>query len=133
MASIQQNLIQQQVKVLIVDDQIIIRSILRSLLTKAGFCIVGESSNGEKALTLTTQLLPDLVCLDITMPGISGLETLKHIKQTHPKVKVVMITGHQGKLDVEGALAAGADGYIIKPFKFNTLIATLSKISQSGR
>lgn len=130
MASIQQNLIQQRIKVLIVDDQIIIRSILRSLLTKAGFSVVGESSNGEKALALTTQLLPDLVCLDITMPGISGLDTLKHIKQTHPKIKVVMITGHQGKQDVEGALAAGADGYIIKPFKFSTLIATLSKISQ---
>lgn len=120
----------RRVKVLIVDDQIIIRNILRALLTKAGFSVVGESSNGEKALILTGQLLPELVCLDITMPGISGLETLKRIKQSHPKIKVVMITGHQGKQDVENALVAGADGYIIKPFKFDTLIATLGKLSQ---
>ena len=116
--------------VLIVDDQIIIRNILRSLLIKAGFNVVGESSNGEKALSLTAQLRPDLICLDITMPGITGLETLKRIKQSYPQIKVVMITGHQGKSDVEGALAAGADGYIIKPFRFDTLISILARISQ---
>lgn len=130
MTTFKQNMANRRVKVLIVDDQIIIRNILRALLTKAGFSVVGESSNGEKALILTGQLLPELVCLDITMPGISGLETLKRIKQSHPKIKVVMITGHQGKQDVENALVAGADGYIIKPFKFDTLIATLGKLSQ---
>lgn len=116
------------VRALIVDDQIIIRNLLRALLTKTGFSIIGESNNGEKALVMADQLKPELVCLDITMPGMSGLETLKRLKQSYPQTKVIMITGHQGKGDVEGAIAAGADGYIVKPFKVNTLLATLEKI-----
>ncbi|WP_051632464.1 response regulator [Nitrincola lacisaponensis] len=120
------------VRALIVDDQIIIRNLLRALLTKSGLNVVGESNSGEKALLMAEQLKPELICLDITMPGISGLETLKRLKQSHPQTKIVMITGHQGKGDVEGAIAAGADGYIVKPFKVNTLLTTLEKIMHNN-
>lgn len=95
------------VRALIVDDQIIIRNLLRALLTKTGFSIIGESNNGEKALVMADQLKPELVCLDITMPGMSGLETLKRLKQSYPQTKAYWPTPWM--------LRALAQGWILSP------------------
>ena len=115
-------------KVLIVDDQMPMRHILRSLLSKAGYRVVAEASNGKKAIELNAQFKPDLICLDITMPGMDGIETLKKLKNDHPDVLVIMITGHSNRKDIEAAIEAGASGYIVKPIHAGKTIQTVKRI-----
>lgn len=116
------------VRTLIVDDQIVIRQILRALLTKAGYNVIAEAANGQKAIELNRAHKPDLICLDITMPGLDGLEVLKTLKQDHPDATVIMVTGHCGKDEVQQAIAAGASGYIIKPFQAGKCLEYFERI-----
>ncbi|TVQ74373.1 MAG: response regulator [Oceanospirillales bacterium] len=114
--------------ILIVDDQMPMRSILRALLTQAGYKVVAEASHGQKAIELNKQLKPDVICLDITMPGIDGIETLKKLKDDHPDVLVIMITGHSNRTDIEAAIEAGASGYIVKPIHAGKTIQTVERV-----
>lgn len=115
-------------KVLIVDDQMPMRQILRSLLSEAGYRVVAEASHGQKAIELSKQFKPDVICLDITMPGLDGIETLKKLKEDHPEVLVIMITGHSNRKDIEAAIEAGASGYIVKPIHAGKTIQTVQRI-----
>ena len=118
-------------KVLIVDDQMPMRHIIRSLLSKAGYRVVAEASNGQKAIELCRQFNPDLICLDITMPGMDGIETLKKLKNDHPDVLVIMITGHSNRKDIEAAIEAGASGYIVKPIHAGKTLKTVERVLAS--
>jgi len=74
---------------------------------------------------MTEALKPDVVCLDIMMPDVNGLEILRQLKSQHPKIAVVMITGSSSSADVKDALTNGADGYVLKPFNAGKVIDTL--------
>lgn len=115
-------------RVLIVDDQMPMRFILRSLLTDAGYDVVAEAGNGQKAIELNRLYKPDIICLDITMPGLDGIDALKILKEDHPAVSVIMVTGHSGRKDVEGAIAAGASGYIVKPIHAGKALQSIQRI-----
>lgn len=118
----------RKVKVLIVDDQLPMRHILRSLLTKAGHHVIAEASHGQKAVQLNNLHKPDVICLDITMPGMDGIETLKKLKEDHPDVLVIMVTGHSNRKDIEAAIDAGAGGYIVKPIHAGRTIQTIQRL-----
>ena len=104
------------VRVILVDDNDMTRALLRGVLAGAGYDVVGEAGDGEQGVELGLQLKPDLVCLDIQMPKTDGLEVLKRLKAELPMTTVVMVTASTDRDTVQASIAAGAEGYIVKPF-----------------
>lgn len=111
--------------IVIVDDDGMMRSVLRLILAEAGHEVVAEAGNGEAALAAIARHRPDAVCLDINMPGESGLEVLEKIRADHPGVAVIMITGDASADSVKDAVAKGARGYVLKPFNPARIFAAL--------
>ena len=104
-----------QIRILVVDDHQIVRQGIRSLLSNyPDFDIIGEAADGTAALTLVSQLAPDVTLLDIRMPGESGLEVLRQIRETQPEAKVLMLTSFDDDEHVLSALRAGAQGFVLK-------------------
>jgi len=103
-------------KILVVDDDNLMRELLKAILKAEGFTVVGEARDGQGALQQVERLGPDVVCLDVNMPGMSGLDVLKRIQNVAPGTKVVMISGDASMSTVREAVGYGAVGYIIKPF-----------------
>lgn len=104
-------------RVVVVDDDSLMREVLKALLRDEGFEVAGEARDGQSALVLLERTRPDLVCLDVNMPGVSGIDVLKSIRSIYPDIRVVMITGDSTMNTVRDAVGFGAVGYIIKPFK----------------
>jgi len=103
------------VRVLIVDDHSVIRTGLRALLkSDAELQVVGEADNGREAFRLVEELLPDVVLLDIGMPGEDGIQVAKRLKTSFPQVRVLFLTMHEEEGLLREAIAAGAAGYVIK-------------------
>ena len=102
-------------KVYLVDDQTMIRAAFKSLLAKdPRFQVLGDSGDARRAAEAIGSLKPDVVLLDVSMPGLSGIDAIPLIRKEHPRVKVIMLTHHEGETFVEQALRAGADGYLSK-------------------
>ena len=103
-------------RILIADDESIIRLDLREMLTNLGYLVVGEAGDGESAVNMARQLMPDLVVMDIRMPNIDGIEAAKIL--TEEKIApVVLLTAYSQQELVERAKEAGVVGYLVKPFK----------------
>jgi len=115
-------------KVLIVDDSLIMRKKLKMILTKAGHEIVGEAVNGLLAIKEYNEKKPDLVTMDITMPVMDGIESVKNIISTHPEAKIIMISGLNQEHMVFEAIEKGAKHYIVKPINENLLTSMIAKI-----
>ena len=115
--------------VLIVDDNDIMRTLLRAILrSDERFDVVGEARNGVSAVEMAKRFKPQVVCLDVVMPQMDGLEALREIKRDLPDTKVVMITGTPSPANVQEAMSLGANGFIIKPFNAARIIDTLSTL-----
>jgi two-component system chemotaxis response regulator CheY len=108
--------------VLIIDDNEMTRGVLRSILNQGGYRIVGEAGSGKAGLEQAANLEPDLVCLDIMLPDISGIEVLKEITGHLPKTLVLMVTGKRDLATVKECLGSGAKGFIVKPFNAATVL-----------
>jgi two-component system, OmpR family, KDP operon response regulator KdpE len=115
---------QQGIRILCVDDEPSIRRALRPPLLDLGFQLV-EASRGEEALQLLHAGAFDIVLLDINMPGIGGLETLRRIRAFAPRLPIVMLTVRDGEEEKVEALELGADDYVTKPFSMRELIARI--------
>jgi DNA-binding NarL/FixJ family response regulator len=103
------------IRIFILDDQSMVRAGFKSLLARnAHFAVVGDSGEPRRAIAEIGALKPDVVLLDISMPGLSGIDAISMIRDLHPAAKVVMLTNHEGETFVNQALAAGADGYLSK-------------------
>lgn len=111
-------------KILIADDEALIRIGLRTMLEDAGHQVVGMATNGRAALELAQSAKPDLVILDIKMPEMDGIETARHIMQKYP-VPIVMLTAYSQRELVEQAKAAAVFGYLVKPVREDNLVMTL--------
>jgi DNA-binding NarL/FixJ family response regulator len=119
------------IRVYLVDDQTMIRAGFRSLLTRTErFEVVGESGDPRKAIVAIGELRPEIVLLDISMPGLSGLDAVPLIRKVHPKVKIVMLTHHEGETFVDQALRAGADGYLSKDSEPSELVLALESVHE---
>ena len=101
----------------VVDDSGSIRLLLKGILEEIGIRVIGTASNARDGIDAVRRAPPALVCLDIDMPGMSGLEALPQIRLASPKTKVVMITGNAGRAIVEAAVSGGAKGYFLKPIR----------------
>jgi two-component system chemotaxis response regulator CheY len=118
-------------KVLIVDDAAFMRMMIKNILTKNGFEVVGEASNGAEAVELYKKLQPDLVTMDITMPEMDGIEALKKIKEIDPNAKVIMVSAMGQQQLVIEAIQAGAKDFIVKPFQPDRLLEAVNKALSS--
>ena len=103
-----------QPRVLLVDDHALFRDGIASLLRVGGLEVVGQAGSGEKAIVCARELHPDLVLMDLTMPGISGLDATRAIKTEMPEIKVVILTVSDDENDLFEAIKNGADGYVLK-------------------
>lgn len=119
---------ERNVRVLIIDDNDTMRSVLRVTLRSDGYEVVGEAADGENGLILTAKLKPDIICLDIMMPKITGVDVLKRVKEVAPRTAVLMITAKNDRATIQEVLAAGANGLILKPFNTGTVLSTMEKV-----
>lgn len=115
------------IPVLVVDDNDMMRSLLRVILRGDRYEVVGEARNGNLAVEMATDLRPWIVCLDIQMPEKDGLTALKEIKSALPLTQVVIITGNADGETVNHAVHAGASGFIVKPFNAANVLKALDK------
>jgi len=107
--------------VVIADDHRLFRDGLRGTLEEAGMRVLGEASDGAEAVELAQELAPDVVVLDLNMPGVTGLEALRQIGRSSPEVQAVVLTVSAADTDVLAALAAGACGYLLKDTRADRL------------
>ncbi len=114
-------------RVVIVDDNESIRVVLRAIVRQAGLQVVGEARDGNGALEVIERWQPDLVCLDVMMPGRDGVEVLGDLKRRHPHVRVLMITGKSDRETVETMIQQGASGIVVKPFNAARVIETIQR------
>jgi DNA-binding NarL/FixJ family response regulator len=119
-----------QVRVLIVDDHDLFRSGLRNLLEDEGVQVVGEASAGQEALNIVREVAPDVVIMDLNMPGMGGVEATRHISTIAPLTRVVMLTISDQDNDVIDAILAGACGYLLKDSSIQELIAGINAASR---
>ena len=122
------------IKVLLVDDHAIIREGLRSLLEKQPEMeVIADTNDGRKAIELVRELLPDIVIMDITMPGLNGIEATRQITAEFPDVKVIALSIHSKRRFVADMLSAGATGYILKECLFDELVQAIKAVAAGGR
>lgn len=119
-------------RVLVVDDVDLFRTGLSAALKGAGFEICGEAANAEHAVSLAESEQPDLVVLDILMPGISGLDAVEKIGAVAPQASVVMLTGSESEEDLLECIKAGARGYLVKDVPFEELANDLRAVAKGG-
>ncbi|HQA58145.1 MAG TPA: response regulator [Acetivibrio sp.] len=115
-------------RVLVTDDSNFMRTLLRMMLERHGFEVVGEAENGMVAFEKYKEMKPDIVTMDITMPVCDGINAVKLIKKFDPDAKIVMISSMGQECFVKDAILAGAKGFIVKPFKEDYVIQTLEKL-----
>lgn len=115
-------------KVLIVDDAAFMRMMVKDILSKNGFEVIGEACNGLKAVEMYKQERPDVVTMDITMPEMDGIEAVKEIKKFDPTAKVIMCSAMGQQSMVMDAIKAGAKDFIVKPFQADRVLEAINKV-----
>jgi len=116
-------------KILLVDDAMFMRIMLKDTLTKNGYADLYEAADGQIAVTMHAEIKPDITIMDITMPNMNGLEALKAIKQSDPNAVVVMCSAMGQEAMVVEAIKSGAKDFIVKPFKPERIIKTLTTLN----
>ena len=115
------------VRVLVVDDAALMRMMVKDILSKNGYEVVGEAENGAKALEKYQELKPDLTTMDITMPEMDGISAVKEIRKIDPNAKIVMCSAMGQQAMVIEAIQAGARDFIVKPFQADRVLEAVRK------
>lgn len=122
-----------RVRVLVVDDHPVVREGLVSMLSDdPDFDVIGQASSGEEALQKTTQLSPDVVLMDIRMPGMSGIEATERIKAKQPTTAVIVMTMYDNEAYMVDAIRAGAAGYLVKDSSRELLCHSINTVMSGG-
>ncbi|HOQ06589.1 MAG TPA: response regulator [Clostridiales bacterium] len=114
--------------VLIVDDAAFMRMMIRDILTKNGYEVIGEAENGGRAIEKYRELMPDLVIMDITMPEVNGIEAVREIRKINPESQVIMCSAMGQQAMVIESIQAGARDFIVKPFQAERVIEAVKKV-----
>jgi DNA-binding NarL/FixJ family response regulator len=121
------------IRVLVVDDHAILRDGIRSILeSQDDIAVIGEAENGLQAIEALKSELPDIVLMDISMPGMNGLEATRFIKQRFPQVKVLILTQHDNHEYISPALQAGAAGYVLKRSGRREMLNAIRQVHEQG-
>jgi two-component system, chemotaxis family, chemotaxis protein CheY len=116
-----------QKKVLVVDDSMVMRAMISDILTKDGFTVVGQAKNGKEAVEQYVKLTPDLVTMDIIMPGEHGTDVVKKIVEVDKDARIIIVSGLNQKSLVMQALDNGAKDFLVKPFENAELLEAAHK------
>ena len=120
-------------RLLVADDHTIVREGIRALLASSpDLRIVGEAGDGREVIRLAGQLNPDLILLDLCMPGLNGTEVIRYIKRRHPAIRIAILTVHNSEDYIRAALDAGADAYILKQDSASELVTAIRSV-QNGK
>ncbi|MBQ9928065.1 MAG: response regulator [Lachnospiraceae bacterium] len=114
--------------ILVVDDAAFMRMMIKDILTKNGYNVIGEAENGAKALEKYNELKPDLVLMDITMPEVDGIQALKNIKAADSGAMVIMCSAMGQQAMVIEAIQGGAKDFIVKPFQPDRVLEAVKKV-----
>jgi two-component system NarL family response regulator len=114
---------------LVEDDELFRLGLYMRLQKEPGLEVVAEAVDGETAVELTNQHLPDVVVLDVGLPGLGGVEACRQIKQQHPEMPVLVLTSHSQKLLIERLITAGASGYCLKGIEAEVLVLALRSVA----
>ncbi len=121
------------IKIVLADDHQIMLEGLRTMIrSQPGMTVVGEAEDGQTAVELALELLPDIVVMDITMPGLSGIDAASRITSESGNTKIIVLSMHADKMYVIKAFNAGAKGYLLKKCAFNELICAIQTVSDNG-
>lgn len=121
------------IRVVIAEDQALIRMGLKALVTtRPDVEVVGEASTGREALAIVEQLQPDIVLMDVSMPDLNGIDATAKLAETHPAVRVIIVSAHEDEVMVKRALKASARGYLLKSAKPEELDAAISSVMRGN-
>lgn len=121
----------EPITIILVDDHEVVRNGVRAYLeTVKEFQVVGEAGSGDEAIRLVSDTIPDVVLMDLIMPGLDGVETIRRIKQISPRTQVVVLTSFHEDVHIFPALKAGAISYILKDMKMDKLVDALNRAVQ---
>lgn len=115
------------IRVLVVDDAAFMRMMIKDILSKNGYEIIGEAENGLKAIEKYQELRPDLTTMDITMPEMDGISAVKQIKKLDPAAKIIMCSAMGQQSMVIDAIQSGARDFIVKPFQPDRVLEAVRK------
>jgi len=123
-----------KIRIVVVDDHFIVRTGLLSLLhTEPDLAVVGEAADGEEGIKLFEHHRPDLMLIDLRMPGKSGHEVSRHIRRLSPEARILMLSGYEGDADIQAALEAGVRGYVFKSATGEELIPAIHAVAAGRR
>ncbi len=118
-----------EIKVLLADDHTLIRDGIRKILSlEPGFRVVGEAANGQEAVRLARELSPDIILMDINMPGMNGIEASQQIKKEFPRIEIIALTIHRDEEYIYELLKVGVSGYVLKDISADELIMTIRRV-----
>ena len=115
-------------KNILICDAAFMRMMIKDILTKNGYTVAGEAENGAKAVEKYTELKPDLVLMDITMPEMDGIQALKKIRELDPKASVIMCSAMGQQAMVIESIQSGAKDFIVKPFQADRVLEAVRKV-----
>ena len=122
-----------KIRILIVDDHVVLRQALRLLLeVHPEIEVVGDAGNGREATELAEKLLPDVILMDMVMPGLNGLEATRQIRRRLPRTKVLILTGYMEDEQIVAALRAGASGYVVKKSDATELVLGIQAVHRGN-
>ena len=117
------------IKFLVVDDEPDVVDQVKDLFELRNYTVITATS-GEKALELVKKENPNIIILDIRMPGVTGMDVLKEVKKSYPKIRIIMLTGVEDDATKNMALGLGASGYLTKPYSYSELLEMSRKLIQ---
>lgn len=118
--------------VLVVDDSVYMRAVIRTVLVKAGYKVIGEARTGEEAIDQAIEKCPDLITLDNVLPDMMGIDVLNIIRDDQLPSKVVMVSAVGQAEMIKEAKARGAAGYVVKPFEADKLLSTIRYVMKDS-
>jgi len=114
--------------VLIVDDSSLMRRLLKNIVIKNGYEVIGEATNGKLGVEKYKELHPDIVTMDLVMDEMTGLEALKHIIDENPEANVIMVSSMGQDVIVRDAIVSGAKDFLLKPFDENQVMEAINRL-----
>jgi DNA-binding NarL/FixJ family response regulator len=124
--------LQEPIRVMLIDDHPVVRDGIKALLASAGMAVAGEASDGTLAAELAVEVQPDVVLMDVRMPGMDGLEATRQLKAAAPDVAVIIVTSFESQDYLLRAIEAGAAGYVLKGVSRQLLMEAIRVVAEGG-
>lgn len=123
-----------EIKIILVDDHKLLRDGLKNIIEqRSNMHIIGEASDGREAIKICSKLQPNILVMDVAMPGLNGIEAAEQIHKNHPEIKIIGVSMHSSKQFIQGMFNAGALGYLLKDGDADELITAITTVMQNKK